>query len=122
VSHEPEYCYQTEDTPAVVTLSPIDRKVADAVAHLRLIDHDATMLGVVRRMRALRLERSISRDVGDESMSDAAPVPQELLDILHCPVCISKVRLQDDELVCDGCGRRYRIDDGIPVMLADEAK
>ena len=47
-------------------------------------------------------------------------VNQELLDILVCPACRTKVVLADDLLVCSGCGRRYRVHDGIPVMLIEE--
>lgn len=48
---------------------------------------------------------------------------QKLLDILACPACEDRppVRIEDDELVCDKCGRRYPVRDGIPVMLVDEA-
>ena len=47
----------------------------------------------------------------------------ELLALLACPVCQAGVRLGEDEqeIVCEGCGRRYPIEDGIPVMLADRA-
>ncbi|HET7035332.1 MAG TPA: Trm112 family protein [Thermomicrobiaceae bacterium] len=54
--------------------------------------------------------------------SDAKPISEELLAILACPVCKTPVRLEGDKLVCDTCGRRYRIEDGIPIMLIDEAE
>lgn len=47
-------------------------------------------------------------------------VSQELLDILVCPACHAKVTLEDELLVCRGCGRRYPIRDGIPIMLIEE--
>ncbi len=47
-------------------------------------------------------------------------ISQELLDILVCPACKTKVVLEDQLLVCHGCGRRYPIRDGIPVMLIEE--
>lgn len=50
------------------------------------------------------------------------PISDELLEILACPVCKTAVRLEADKLVCDTCGRRYRIEDGIPIMLIDEAE
>ncbi len=50
------------------------------------------------------------------------PISDELLEILACPVCKTSVRLENDKLVCDTCGRRYRIEDGIPIMLIDEAE
>jgi uncharacterized protein YbaR (Trm112 family) len=51
-----------------------------------------------------------------------------LREILRCPQCRSELR--DDtgptgpELVCvsDTCGLAYRVDDGIPVLLVDEAR
>jgi uncharacterized protein YbaR (Trm112 family) len=45
---------------------------------------------------------------------------QELLNILACPACKTKVFLENDLLVCSACGRRYPIRDGIPVMLIEE--
>lgn len=47
-------------------------------------------------------------------------ISQDLLDILVCPACKSKVVLSDDLLVCGSCGRRYPIRDGIPIMLIEE--
>jgi len=49
-------------------------------------------------------------------------IDQELLEILACPVCKTPIRLENDRLICDTCGRRYPIRDGIPVMLIDEAE
>jgi hypothetical protein len=45
-----------------------------------------------------------------------------LLEILACPECKTRVELKADRLVCVRCGRRYRIEDGIPIMLVDEAE
>jgi len=50
-------------------------------------------------------------------------IHQELLDILVCPACRTKVQLVKDVwLVCqnDDCRRKYPIKDGIPVMLISE--
>jgi uncharacterized protein YbaR (Trm112 family) len=49
---------------------------------------------------------------------------KELLDILVCPVCRERVQLADDDsgLVCGPCRLKYPIQDGIPVMLVDEAE
>ncbi len=49
-------------------------------------------------------------------------IPQDLLDILVCPLDHGKVNLQGEELVCATCGRAYPVRDGIPVMLLDEAR
>ncbi len=47
-------------------------------------------------------------------------VSQELLDILVCPACHTKVILEDSFLSCSGCGRRYPVRDDIPIMLIEE--
>jgi uncharacterized protein len=50
-------------------------------------------------------------------------IPQELLDILVCPVCKTPVKLTPDSagLKCQTCRRVYPIRDEIPVMLVEEA-
>ncbi|MGD1278659.1 MAG: Trm112 family protein [Tepidisphaeraceae bacterium] len=45
----------------------------------------------------------------------------ETLAILRCPVTGSPLRLKPDCLVSEVGGLRYRIRDGIPVLLAEEA-
>lgn len=47
-------------------------------------------------------------------------ISQELLDILVCPACRTKVALEEGMLACHGCGRKYPIRDGIPIMLIEE--
>ncbi len=51
-------------------------------------------------------------------------IDKEFLDILACPACKGAVALDDpgQRIVCQACGRRYPIRDGIPVMLIDEAE
>jgi uncharacterized protein YbaR (Trm112 family) len=52
-------------------------------------------------------------------------VPKELLDILVCPKCKGDLEYKAgpaEELVCHRCKLRYAVDDGIPIMLIDEAK
>ena len=48
---------------------------------------------------------------------------KELLEILACPKCKGGLRLTVDEseLRCDACRLSYRVDDGIPILLIDEA-
>ena len=48
----------------------------------------------------------------------------KLLEILVCPVCKGPLehRRAERELVCRPCRLAYVIKDGIPVMLADEAR
>lgn len=54
------------------------------------------------------------------------PLSQELLEILVCPKCKSKVELTPDKngLLCTNvdCRLVYPIRDEIPVMLVEEAK
>jgi hypothetical protein len=38
-----------------------------------------------------------------------------------CPVCHQPLQLEAAVLQCQGCGRRYPVVDGIPVLLADRA-
>ena len=51
------------------------------------------------------------------------PVDPELLEILACPNCKTKVTVVKDgtALKCAQCKRVYAIKDDIPVMLLDEA-
>ena len=49
-------------------------------------------------------------------------IDQRLLEILACPDCKADVKLEDEKIVCTGCGKRYPIRDGIPIMLIEEAE
>jgi uncharacterized protein YbaR (Trm112 family) len=49
-------------------------------------------------------------------------IPQDLLEILVCPLGKAPLRLEGSTLVCTKCGLAYAIEDGIPNMLIDEAK
>jgi len=50
-------------------------------------------------------------------------ISQELLEILACPKCHTKVEFKEpDQLRCPSCKVLYPIVDGIPVMLIEEAK
>ena len=48
---------------------------------------------------------------------------KELLEILACPKCKGELQLaaDDSELRCVECRLAYRIDDGIPILLIEEA-
>lgn len=48
----------------------------------------------------------------------------KLLDILVCPLCKSPLiyHKTEKELICKADRLAFRIEDGIPVMLADEAR
>lgn len=53
-------------------------------------------------------------------------IDEELLEILVCPKCKGDLEHVTDEegeaLLCHACRLRYEVDDGIPVMLIDEAE
>jgi SAM-dependent methyltransferase len=45
----------------------------------------------------------------------------ELLEILRCPFCRSRLREDGEDLLCSGCGRSFeRSDDGIPLLLHED--
>jgi uncharacterized protein YbaR (Trm112 family) len=49
-------------------------------------------------------------------------LPNDLLDILACPQCRGPLEVEPASLRCDTCRLRYRVDNGIPVMLISEAE
>lgn len=50
------------------------------------------------------------------------PIRKDLLDILACPLGKSELRLEGEKLVCTRCGVKFPIENGIPVMLIEEAE
>lgn len=48
----------------------------------------------------------------------------ELLDILRCPMDPSRTRLtlEGDKLLCERCRLGFKIKDGFPVMIVEEAE
>ena len=54
------------------------------------------------------------------------PIDKDLLAILVCPKCKGelehKLGEEGEALLCHRCALRYEIDEGIPIMLIDEAK
>ena len=51
-------------------------------------------------------------------------LPQDLLEILVCPKCKDELEYRtepEEQLVCSKCRLIYAVDDGIPIMLIDEA-
>lgn len=45
-----------------------------------------------------------------------------MLELLACSACHGHLRQEGQRLVCGGCGRRYPVRDGIPVLLVEEAE
>lgn len=55
------------------------------------------------------------------------PIDSWLREILRCPSCGGVLRDGtcpdgEPELQCSGCTLAYRIDEGVPVLLVDEAR
>jgi uncharacterized protein YbaR (Trm112 family) len=52
------------------------------------------------------------------------PLQKEFLEILVCPECKQKVRLNptEDALICEHCRLAYEIREKIPVMVSDKAR
>jgi len=50
-------------------------------------------------------------------------IPQDLLDILACPLCKKPLQLKatGESLKCSECRRVYPVRDNIPILLVDEA-
>lgn len=53
---------------------------------------------------------------------------KEILEILRCPVCLGEFDLEVSEekeeiirgtLICKKCGRKYKIEEGIPMLLPE---
>lgn len=52
-------------------------------------------------------------------------LPADLLEILVCPKCKGDLEHRTtpaESLVCHACRLVYRVEDGIPIMLIDEAQ
>jgi uncharacterized protein YbaR (Trm112 family) len=61
-------------------------------------------------------------------MTDAAtdvpaqPLPPDTLEMMRCPITLSRLRQEGDWLIGEVGGMAFPIRDGFPVMLPDEAK
>lgn len=65
------------------------------------------------------VEKNIKSAMGGKKLID-----KKLLEILACPACKGEIKYdqENEKLICQKCGRRYPIREGIPVMLIDEAE
>lgn len=54
----------------------------------------------------------------------AEELSKELLEVLACPKCKGDLdyKKKEAKLFCNKCRLAYRIEDGIPIMLIDEAQ
>jgi uncharacterized protein YbaR (Trm112 family) len=61
---------------------------------------------------------------GDSAQPDRSSRTQLLasvIDQLACPACYAALLLDATALQCTGCGRRFPISQGIPVLIPDRA-
>ncbi|MAS82992.1 MAG: hypothetical protein CMF45_09925 [Legionellales bacterium] len=67
----------------------------------------------------------VTKNTSEENYMNAKmTVDTKLLEILVCPVTKQPLRYEEEngELVSEAAGLAYPIRDGIPIMLADEAR
>jgi len=60
--------------------------------------------------------------MGREMQEGKIVLDEELLKMLVCPKCKGKLVVRGEGLLCRGCRLLYPVEDGIPVMLPEEAK
>ncbi len=48
-------------------------------------------------------------------------IDQEFINILACPSCRGEVKCHEENILCEQCGLKYPVRNGVPVMLVDEA-
>jgi uncharacterized protein YbaR (Trm112 family) len=99
--------------------SALDAALGRRIAGLGIERDDAALARLAGAMLDLGLTGGSTRRE-DTDMNEAAAIRPDLLEILACPVCKTRVRLVGDELLCDSCGRHYRIEEGIPIMLVED--
>lgn len=46
----------------------------------------------------------------------------KILELLACPACHANLSEKENFLICPKCRVKYRIEDGIPVLLIEEAE
>jgi uncharacterized protein YbaR (Trm112 family) len=60
--------------------------------------------------------------MGKSPINETVLRRETVLRLLACPVCHAGLAHHDEEAVqCTGCGRRYPIRDGLPVLLVSAA-
>ncbi len=53
------------------------------------------------------------------------PIDKKLLALLVCPKCKGELEYKkntEEALICHACKLKFRVEDGIPVMLIEEAE
>jgi len=47
---------------------------------------------------------------------------EKLIKALACPACKGDVKVEEKEVICLKCNKRYPIENGVPVLLVSRAK
>jgi uncharacterized protein YbaR (Trm112 family) len=55
-------------------------------------------------------------------MAETTLLLERHLHLLACPVCHGGLRLEAAAVVCAGCGRRYPVVEGLPVLIESRAQ
>ena len=53
---------------------------------------------------------------------DTCGIPPDFLQMLVCPLGKADLRLENSQLIWTRCGAAFRIEDGIPILLIEEAR
>ncbi|HWE81870.1 MAG TPA: methyltransferase domain-containing protein [Gaiellaceae bacterium] len=75
-----------------------------------------------------RIDRVVTAIPGATNLAELALIratrpgaaPRATDDAFACPRCRATLAARVGELVCDGCGARYAVDDGVAMLLADD--
>jgi glycosyltransferase involved in cell wall biosynthesis/uncharacterized protein YbaR (Trm112 family) len=127
VSHlddvEPALSDEPKQAAKVIPDMPTAQVYAELAAGLHFLGlsgHDGTIHEAASALDYLELRDTTGGNL--MATEQGRSIDPQLLEILACPVCKVRVRLEESELVCDQCGRHYRIENGIPIMLVDESE
>lgn len=71
---------------------------------------------------SFKILSSIDSQLSNMNSPTPNTVDPELLTILRCPITHSPLRQEGDFLVAEVGGLKYPVREGIPIMLAEEAK
>ncbi|MBD3180051.1 MAG: methyltransferase domain-containing protein [Candidatus Latescibacteria bacterium] len=63
--------------------------------------------------------RKLSKKRKERVLIDNTPV-EEILEILCCPECSAELKEENDALLCTGCGRRFQVESGIPLLYPED--
>jgi len=75
------------------------------------------------KKKVAALVEEVRSILAEPDSQPAGLLPDGLLEIMQCPACAGSLTevAEPPSLLCDGCGLRYPVENGIPVMLIEEA-